>query len=198
MKNSFLQPDAAQRALLEEVVGYLNFSSGASDPQFLRNINALFRAIEPKCDDKSQPACVLCTWLESRINELPAEKPAFGDVGQAQAVVRLLRDHLLKAYRNFHRDLLWHQSDRELWRPLFLGRAFEALLAQGGPWTETDRIIAGALETLNDYLGYRPVAVLESERQMEPYSHERVRTVPTYVHHGGVATGRSTELLAAG
>src|SRR5262245_7032158 len=195
MKNSFLQPDAAQRALLEEVVGYLNFSSGASDPQFLRNINALFRAIEPHCDDKSQPACVLCAWLEARINELPAEKPAFGDVSQAQAVVRLLRDHLLKAYRNFHRDLLLHQSDRELWRPLFVGRRFEALLAQGGPWNETDRIIAGALETLNDYLGYRPVAVLESERQMEPYSHERVRPIPLYIQDVGVAPGRYEALV---
>ena len=96
-------------------------------------------------------------------------------MSQARAVVRLLRDHLLPAYRKFHRDLLWHQSDRELWRPLFLGRAFEAILAQGGPWNETERIVAGALETLNDYIGYRPVAVLESERHMEPYAHERVR-----------------------
>ena len=77
---------------------------------------------------------------------------------------------MLPAYRAFHRDLLWHQSDRELWRPLFLGRAFEAILSQGGPWNETERIVAGALESLNDYLGYRPVAVLESERQMEPYA----------------------------
>ncbi len=195
MKNSFPQPDATQRGILEEVVGYLNFSSGASDPQFLRNINALFRAVEPRCDDRSQPVDVLCAWLEARIDQLPAEKPAFGDVGQARAVVRLLHEHLLKAYRNFHRDLLWHQSDRELWRPLFIGRAIEALLAQGGPWNEIDRIIAGALESLNDYLGYRPVAVLESERQMEPYAHERVRPIPLYVHDVGVAPGQYAELI---
>lgn len=195
MKSSYPKPDTAQRALLEEVVGYLNFSSGTSDPQFLRNINTLFRAIEPSCDDTSQPVCVFCGWLESRMNELPSEKPAFGDVGQARAVIGLLRDHLLKAYRDFHRDLLWHQSDRELWRPLYIGRAFEALLAQGGPWNETDRIIAGAIETLNDYLGYRPVAVLESERQMEPYSHERVRPIPLYIHDVGVAPGRYAALI---
>jgi hypothetical protein len=102
---------------------------------------------------------------------------------------------LLPAYRAFHRDLLWHQSDRELWRPLFVGRACEAILSQGGPWHENDRIVAGALDTLNDYLGYRPVAVLESERQMEPYGHERVRPIPLYIHDVGVAPGAYEELL---
>jgi hypothetical protein len=102
---------------------------------------------------------------------------------------------LLPAYRTFHRDLLWHQSDRQLCRPLFVGRAFEAILAQGGPWHETERIVAGALDALNDYLGYRPVAVLESERQMEPYRHERLRPVPLYIHDVGVAPGIYEELI---
>ena len=48
------------------------------------------------------------------MDELSAAASAFGDVSQARAVVRLLRDHLLPAYRAFHRDLLWHQPDREL------------------------------------------------------------------------------------
>ena len=49
------KPAATELALLEEAVGYLNFSSGASDPKFLRNINALFRAIESQCDEKCKP-----------------------------------------------------------------------------------------------------------------------------------------------
>ena len=126
---------------------------------------------------------------------LTASSSAFGDVSQARSVVRLLRDHLMPAYRAFHRDLLWHQPDRELWRPLFLGRAFEAILSQGGPWSETKRIVDGALEALNDYLGYRPVAVLESERQMEPYAHERVCPIPLYVKDVGVAPGMYKELV---
>ena len=36
----------SELGLLEEVVGYLNYSSGASDPKFLRNLNSLFRSIE--------------------------------------------------------------------------------------------------------------------------------------------------------
>ena len=98
-------PDAALSALLEEAVGYLNFSSGATDPKFLRALNALFAEVERGCNETQQPACVLCQLLEQRMNELSASASAFGDVGQAQAIVRLLRDHLLPAYRAFHRDL---------------------------------------------------------------------------------------------
>src|SRR5215475_139047 len=113
-------PDVALSALLEEAVGYLNFSSGASDPKFLRATCALFDAVERNCDSE-QPGFVLCEWLQRRMDELTASASAFGDVSQAQAAVRVLRDHLLPAYRAFHRDLLWHQPDRDLWRPLFLG-----------------------------------------------------------------------------
>src|SRR3954470_7818340 len=188
-------PDAGLSALLEVVVGYLNFSSGLSDPKFLRAINSLFAAIECNCDGKQQPALVLSDRLQRRMDELVASASAFGDVSQARSVVRLLRDHLMPAYRAFHRDLLWHQPDRELWRPLFLGRAFEAILSQGGPWTDTKRIVDGALDNLNDYLGYRPVAVLESERQMEPYAHERVCPIPLYVKDVGVGPGVYKELV---
>src|SRR3954463_15334306 len=99
------KPDAGLSALLEEVVGYLNFSSGASDPKFLRAINTLFAAIERNCDNNQQPALILCDWLQHRIDELTANASAFGDVSQARSVVRLLCDHVMPAYRAFHRDL---------------------------------------------------------------------------------------------
>src|SRR3954454_425778 len=187
--------DAATWALLEEAVGHLNFSNGDSDPKFLRALNSLFATVEVDCNENQKSACILCNLLERRMNEISASCSAFRDVSQAQAVIRLLRDHLLPAYRAVHRDLLWHQSERDLWRPLFLGRTIEAILSQAGPWSETERIVNGALEMLNDYLGYRPVAVLESERQMEPYSHERVCPIPLYVKDVGVAPGAYNELV---
>ncbi len=195
MSKAHPQPDANQLAILEEVVGYLNYSSGASDTKFLRNLNALFRSIENRLPEDDSAIDVLCAWLDDQMVRLSSSSSVFGDVDQARAVILLLREHLLPAYRTFHRDLLWHQSDRELCRPLFVGRAFEAILAQGGPWHETERIVAGALDALNDYLGYRPVAVLESERQMEPYRHERLRPVPLYIHDVGVAPGMYEELI---
>jgi hypothetical protein len=195
MSTSTPKSAAPESALLEEAVGYLNFSSGTSDPKFLRTLNELFQLVEAGCGPECHPAAALCARLEKRMAELSATSKPFGDVSQARAVVGLLRDHLLPAYRAFHRDLLWHQQDRDLWRPLFLGRACEALLAQGGPWNETDRIVRGALDTLNDYLGYRPVAVLESDRHMEPYAHERLRPIPLYIHDVGVAPGPYRELI---
>src|SRR5260370_38039576 len=106
--------DAALSALLEEAVGYLNFSSGASDPKFLRAISTLFAAVECNCDGGQQPASVLCDWLERRMDELSNHSSAFGDVNQSRPVIRLLRDHLMPAYRGFHRDLPLDQSAREL------------------------------------------------------------------------------------
>ncbi len=89
---------------------------------------------------------------------------------------------------------MFHQTDSALWRPLFIGRAVEAVLTEGAPWNESPRIVAGALARLNDYLGYRPVAVLETHKH-EPYPHERVRPVPLYIAGAGVAAGKYHELI---
>jgi len=194
MSSVDIKPDTRDQDLLQEMIGYLNFSSGACDASFLRNLNALFAVIERRNSAEADAVAVLSDWLVQRMDELELQGGSFGDVSQARAVVRLLGQHLLPAYREFHRDLLWHQKDAELWRPFFLGRAFEAILAQGAPWDETERVVTGALDTLNDYIGYRPVAVLES-RQIEPYPHERVRPIPLYIRGVGVACGPYEELV---
>jgi hypothetical protein len=195
MSEPIPKPTPQEHALLEVAIGYLNFSSGASDPKFLRTFDTLFEAVEGRCEPTELPLNALCDWLHARMTELSAACPTYRDISQARAVLTILREHLLPAYRAFHRDLLWHQSDRELWRPLFIGRALEVILSQGPPWNETKRIVERSLETLNDYLGYRPVAVLESERPLEPYAHERVRPIPLYIKDVGVAPGIYCELL---
>ena len=194
MSSLVIETDSRDRSLLQEMIGYLNFSSGASDTSFLKNLDSLVAGIERRLDGNCDALTVLCEWLVRRMDELELQGGTFGDVSQARAVVAVLQKNLLPAYRQFHRDLLWHQSDAELWRPLFLGRAFEAILSQGGPWNETERIVGSALETLNDYIGYRPVAVLEAQ-PTEPYPHERVRPIPLYIRGVGVACGRYEELI---
>jgi hypothetical protein len=47
---------------------------------------------------------------------------------------------------------------------------------------------------LNDYIGHRPVAALESQK-IEPYSHEWVRPVPVYIRDAGAAEGRYKEVV---
>jgi hypothetical protein len=182
------QPAAHDLPLLEDVVGYLNFSSGASDPKFLSSLNELFRSIEQQAPE-ADVLPTLGLWLQQTLDRLKQAGGAFADASQARALIALATDKLPKAYCEFHRDLLHHQSPPELYRPFFVGRACEALLAQGPPWNETERIVDGAITALNDYVGYRPTAVLSSGARSEPYPHEYVRPIPLYIKAAGVATG---------
>jgi hypothetical protein len=179
---------------LQEILGYLNFSSGSSDPSFLRRLNQLWSEIEVSGVPAETAWQTAQDLLTARLAELSKTSAAFRDVEQASAVLRLLFDELLPAYEQHHRDLLFHQTRASLWRPFFIGRAAEAILSEGSPWDETSRIVGGALTRLNDYLGHRPVAVLETHKH-EPYSHERVRPVPLFIAGAGVATGKYRELV---
>jgi hypothetical protein len=189
------QPSTADSAVLDDVVGYLNFSSGTRDPRFLRNLNELFRSIEA-ADPNGKAIETLRCWLLQATDRLAASGGAFADTTQARAVVILSLDRLLKAYRKFHRDLLHHQSEADLWRPFFGGEACEAVLAQGPPWNEHERIVEGAVNLLNDYVGYRPTATLESGARSEPYAHEYVRPIALYVRGAGVAVGRYEAIIS--
>ena len=195
MTDYALQLDAEDDAILQEVVGYLNFSSGSSDPKFLLNVNHLYRTLETN-GPEATTHLKLCSSLRNKIGQLHHVGGAFADVEQATAVIDLLERKFLPAYRKFHRDLLFHQTEAGLWRPFFVARAMEALLSQGGPWNEGKRIEGGALSQLNDYVGFRPVATLASGNLSMPYAHEFVRPIPLYVRGAGVAVGRYDKIIA--
>jgi hypothetical protein len=153
------------------LAGYLNLSSGAVDRQFDRHLNEVFAAIEAQSG--GEPAWrTLRELLDQELALLAGHSPAFATIDQAQAVLRLVFDQLLPAYRQRHRDLLADRDDRELFRPFFLSKAIQAVLRQDGPWDETDRVVDGALASINDFLGHRPVAVLRTEQKIEPYKNE--------------------------
>jgi hypothetical protein len=166
------------------MLGYLNFSEGNADVRFQRNVNEFFRHAS-----NAEPWQELDQALRDSISELRGTSTAFRNTHQAEAVIELVFAKLLPAYRAHHADLLFHLSDAELVQPLFLARAFEAVLAEAGPWNETDRILRGSLQRLNDFVGYRPVAVLERKR-CEPFDHERVRPIPLFIRGAGVAVGK--------
>jgi len=194
VKDDATNPDRHDPALQEDIVGYLNFSSGASDLGFLRHINEQFRSIESSCS-REKSLAEFTRRLLVTIDRLHAAGGTFADVTQARAVVHLLEHQLLPAYREFHQDLLFHQTEADLWRPFFIGRACEAILAQGSPWDEPQRIVQGSLAQLNDYVGYRPVAMLDSEHSSDPYPHEFVRPIPLYIQGAEVAVGRYEKIL---
>src|SRR5689334_18777961 len=149
------------RTALREMLGYLNFSSGAPDARFQRNINAVYQSLAV-AGPATTPWRAMPEALRAQLQGLKGSSEAFTEVDQAEAVITLVFDHLLAAYRQYHRDLLFHQTEETLYGPFFVARCFEALLAQGGPWDETERIISGAIDQLNDFIGYRPVAVLRT------------------------------------
>lgn len=172
-----------------QVLGYLNFSSGRSDPKTLESLNRLYgRAIWGSPYAGMPPWLSIQQWLQDALLRLAADNPAFQKSSQANEVLSLVWRHLLPSYLDFHRDLLFHQEPEALFNGFFIGRAMEAILQQGAPWDEVDRIIPAAIQRLNDYVGFRPVAVLEG-RRLEPYPHEWVRPIPLYIAGSGVTQG---------
>jgi len=187
------------------VAGYLNFSSGAFDPAAWRALDELYADVEPGGPrgvvEQPDTAGHVATLLRRRLDELEATQPAFRDARQAKRILAAVFDECLPAYRRYHVDLLEHQPPGAIERPYFVMAAASAVLAEAAdaesPTGAIDStVIAKAIDRINDYVGWRPVAVLENGRLSAPYSHERVRPVPLFVAGAGAAHGRYHGLVA--
>ena len=179
--------------VIRQVLGYLNFSSGASDPGFLANLNCLF---EMHCDSDSENADPdeIGVLLKSELANLAGEE-AFRDSQQAAKVIDLVFNQFLNSYCEHHRNLIFTNGDRSfLFNSFFVGRVFEAVLAEIHLQDEQS-IIRSSLKRINDYVGHRPVAVLEN-RQMKPYEREWIRPIPIYIQGAGPAAGPYQEIVA--
>ncbi|MFM8573720.1 MAG: hypothetical protein ACKOAU_19150 [Pirellula sp.] len=183
---------------LNQVLGFLNFSSGKSDVKFLSSLNRLYAAALSQVDGSvfaGLPAWLkIQQWLVDQLSVLKQTNPAFSQSEQASKVIELVWSSLLPDYLDFHSDLLFHQEPEGIFNGLFLGRAIESVLKQAGPWDQLDRIVSGAIQELNDYVGYRPVATLEGHN-LEPYDHEWVGTIPLFIRAVGVSYGPYHELI---
>ncbi len=174
---------------LRQVLGFLNFSSGKIDVKTMSALNRLYACAVPTTPFEGLPAWLqIQQWLQDELARLAESNPGFADSDQALSTLELVWLNFLPAYLDFHRDLLFHQEPEAIFNGFFLGRAMEAVLTQGGPWSEVERIVPAAIAQLNDYVGHRPVAVLEG-RRLEPYSHEWLRPIPIYVSGIGATAG---------
>lgn len=186
------------RATLETVLGYLNFSSGSPSPEFLAGLNHLFAAAEqfpPFHPNNARGSWLkVANALREGLQKLRGGDGAFRDAQQAEAVLEVVFPTTLWAYRQFHEDLLFHQTEDSLFRPFFVGRVCEAVLAQGPPWDDGSSIAERAVARLNDYVGHRPVPILQTGRH-EPYAHEWVRPLPLFIDGAGVAVGRYHDVV---
>jgi hypothetical protein len=180
---------------LQGMLGYLNLSAGKPDPRFQKQLSDAYAFLAGRSE--REPHKDVQRVLGTRLAELHASgSSAFRDVRQAETVLALTFDKVLPAYRAHHADLLFHQSDRDLFQPFFLARVFEAVLAHDPLQDNADQLTTAVLRRLNDYVGHRPVAILETRPRGEPYEHERVRPIPLYLRGAGVAYGRYRDLIA--
>ena len=179
---------------LHRLAGYMNFSSGASDPSIMAAWNTVFD-IASAGDPLTGPAAwlVVKDWIEETLQKLQEDEVAFRDCEQASRLASLLWSELLPAYLDFHRDLLFHQVPEMLFNGFFMARAADALLAVGLRGDD-QQVVRAAIDRLDDFVGYRPVAMLEN-RTCQPYRHEFVCPVPLYVKDAGISAGPYREII---
>ncbi|MDA8697460.1 hypothetical protein N9M41_03205 [Rhodopirellula sp.] len=191
---SNLPPPENLSEKLQRLAGYLNFSSGVCDTATLTAWNDVYCAAVMG-DPLTGPAAwlVVRDWLAETIDHLKLEHAAFEDCQQASRVIQLLWSELLPAYLDFHRDLLFHQVPELIFNGFFMARAAEVLLADDLS-ADDDQVIQNAINALDDFVGYRPVAMLEN-RQCQPYRHEFVRPIPLYVKGAGISSGPYHDLI---
>ena len=200
--NNFANLSETEQSI-EAILGYLNFSSGSHDPQFFKHLNQLYQYCGEQtghsqfADDPLVPLWQsVIQLLEERLKCLQKQNSTFTNNDQASLVLGKIRENILPQYLKFHSDLLFHQSENILYGPFFVGRVLECLLAElnrSPKWSDTRQ--REIIDKLNDYVGYRPVAVLENDRKMEPYSHEWCRPIPVFIRDAGVAVGMYAELI---
>lgn len=183
---------------VSKILGYLNLSDGRPDPRWQKLLNEAYAFLADHGD--KQPWITLADWLESQLEELKANgSSVFKNDRQARKVLEYL-PVFLDAYWSYHSDLLGHASDVDLFTPFFLARVLEHLLTlgieKGFPKLE-DSFLKLTIRQFNDFVGYRPVAILETRPSGEPYPHERFRTVPLYLRGAGVAWGPYQTLISS-
>ncbi|MDM4015011.1 hypothetical protein [Roseiconus lacunae] len=205
---SIVPPPESLDDSLRRLAGYLNFSGGSSDPAIASLWNEAYHHASQGNPLTGTPAwLVLHNWIEQTLERLSLSSAGFEDTSQASDVSRLLLSQLLPAYMDYHRDLLFHQEPEVLFNGFFFARASEILLnlySEHRSETDDDQsvlesgvgaaMVHEAILLLNDYVGYRPVAILEN-RRCQPYEHEFVRPIPLYVRGAGVSAGPYYQLI---
>jgi hypothetical protein len=136
---------------------------------------------------------VVYVTLRDRLDFLAESNETFREPEQAREVLHFVFEQLLPGWLKFHRDLLFHQRTDFLFNSFFVARAMELTLQLND--VPAAKKLKAVLGQLNDHLGHRPIASLESQ-QIEPYQHEWIRPIPVYVRDAGAAVGPYQRIVA--
>ena len=185
------KPVLADKQTKAQILGYLELSSGAEDPNFIRSIDKLLAAVvrNQTCSstDPIGPAGIVIDWLLQPCSDSPTMQ-------RARRILKLVREDLLPAYLEHHESLLFHQNPAFLFNSFFLARACRCVIQVSEEHTQTNAIVSAGIAKLNDFLGHRPVATLESQN-IEPYEYEWICPIPIYLQSAGTAYGPYQALI---
>ncbi|MCR5358658.1 MAG: hypothetical protein K6E55_02095 [Thermoguttaceae bacterium] len=182
-------------SIAREILGYLNFSSGTSDPHLYDLWNGLFFELEREESGELWKRGL--EFLKEQLIPLSREADAFRDSAQAESVLSLIASEILPAYLEFHHDLLYHQSPDFLFNPFFMARLCELALRQSAFLSGKGKkaIVQTIIAQANDFIGHRPIPILEGEEKHEPNPHEWVAAVPVWLPQAGAAQGKYRDLI---
>jgi hypothetical protein len=179
----------------ERILGYLNFSSGGEDITVLSQLNEICRYLaKPASPGDSAVWKQLHRHLERQRAEIDKPGTALENSLQAARVIELTFEHVLPGWLAHHRDLLFHQTAESVFNPFFIGRTFEVVLKLRELFDQPANLVRAAVRQLNDYIGHRPCAVLETHK-LEPYEMEWVRPIPVYIRGAGVVCGQFHDVI---
>lgn len=174
------------KALICDILGYLNFSSGSLDVRFLRSWNLLYESLISKGSTEVWRDALDALRLE--LGRLSANGGVFKNSSQSLQALEGVGRSLIE-YRQFHRDTLFHLSDSYLFNPFFMARACRLVTTEivaTGTSADPGKIVS----RLNDFIGYRPIPVLDDGVKHEPNGHEWIAPIPLYYRDAGVACGK--------
>ena len=114
-------PDQKSLPLLQRVLGYLNFSSGKSDPAFLRDLCEVVLQVEPHDGEPTYRHVerLLNEGLETLTSDI------LQDSNQARIIIQLVFQHILPGYLDFHQGSLVQDAESPCNNPFFLGRKLQ-------------------------------------------------------------------------
>lgn len=190
-----VQPAPGPPVAWQGLLGYLNFSDGRPDPRFAQQLHSASLELASTKDLCGSLGVNLRAELK-KLHE--SGSAAFRDTSQAEFAIRAALDEVPLAYLRFHNELLGHHAPESLLTPFFLVRVFEAVLCQRKLThveQTTPEFVNDVIARLNDYVGYRPVPVLETRANIDFYAHEKIRAVPLFIKGVGVAAGPYQQIV---
>ncbi|MDD3587889.1 MAG: hypothetical protein PHQ75_11975, partial [Thermoguttaceae bacterium] len=191
------EKDKNSTEAIRVILGYLNFSSGNHEPRFWSAWNTLFSVLSAaKSTSQADPLWrQAISQLLSELDTLAQTDEVFRSSERAKFVLVCLQEHVIPEYRKFHADLLYHQVDDLLFNSFFLAKTCERILSLESRWQDIDFVTSQVVRLLNDYIGYRPIPILEGDEKHEANPHEWVAPIILYRKGVGAAVGQYHDLI---